>query len=301
MTLVTRWAPQETPTGGVSPGQNQFPIQPVSPTTDAWYLWHCHVLGHEDNDMMRKMPLVNLWAANTPYTPGTVVALQNIDYRVRVAHTSSSSQPPNTRFDLWERVNNNDGTWQPQIIYAVGDRVLFNGQLYRALTVHQAQTGQSPNLDPAKWELFPMSACAQITKLCANNTKPAGKNCLSIGNLNDQSQCQGSLDNCLAQCDEDVATPCSGLCNNPTSFTVADGAVFNSGALGTGAACFETTSELISGSCTGLGTGRQITVNGKVQPCNGSAWAYPLPSQRNFGYCIQTTPGWGASASFQAQ
>jgi FtsP/CotA-like multicopper oxidase with cupredoxin domain len=299
LTLVTRWAPQETPTGGVSPGQNQYPIQPVDPNTNAWYLWHCHVLGHEDNDMMRKMPMVGLWAANKAYTPGTVVALQNIDYRVRVAHTSTSSQPPNTRFDLWERVNNNDGTWQPQIIYAVKDRVLFNGQLYRALTVHQAQTGQSPNLDPAQWEVFPMNACAQIDKLCANGTKPDQKNCLSIGNANDTSQCQGSLEDCLAQCDDAVATPCSGLCNNPTSFTVPDGTTFNSGALGTGAACFETTSEIVTGSCTGFGTGRQLTINGKVEPCTGANWATPLTGQRHFGYCIQTTAGTGSSASFQ--
>jgi spore coat protein A len=299
LTLITRWAPQETPTGGVSPGQNQYPIQPVDPNTSAWYLWHCHVLGHEDNDMMRKMPMVGLWAANKAYTPGTVVASQNIDYRVRVVHTSTSSQPPNTRFDLWERVNNNDGTWQPQIIYAVGDRVLFNGQLYRALTVHQAQTGQSPNLDPAKWEVFPMNACAQITKLCANGTKPDQKNCLSIGNTNDTSQCSGSFLDCLAQCGGDVATPCSGLCNNPTSFTVPDGTTFNSGALGTGAACFETTSEIVTGSCTGLGTGRQLTINGRVQTCNGSSWPTPLTGQRNFGYCIQTTAGSGSTASFQ--
>jgi len=299
LTLITRWAPQETATGGVSPGTNQYPIQPVDPNTNAWYVWHCHVLGHEDNDMLRKMPMVGLWAAGKAYTVGTVVAFQNIDYRVRVAHTSTSSQPPNTRFDLWERVNNNDGTWQPQIIYAVKDRVLFNGQLYRALTVHQAQTGQSPNLNPAQWEVFPMNACAQIDKLCANGTKPDQKNCLSIGNANDTSQCQGSLDDCLAQCDDAVATPCSGLCNNPHSFTVPDGTTFNSGALGTGAACFETTSEIVTGSCTGLGTGRQLTINGRVMACSGSNWATPLVSQRNFGYCIQTTAGTGSTASFQ--
>jgi FtsP/CotA-like multicopper oxidase with cupredoxin domain len=302
MTLVTRWAPQETPSGGVAPGQNQFPIQPVDPTTNAWYLWHCHVLGHEDNDMLRKMPLVGAWASGKSYLPGTVVAFSNIDYRVRVAHTSTSSQPPNTRFDLWERVNNNDGTWQPQIIYAVGDRVLFNGQLYRGKTVHQAQTGKSPNTDPSKWELFPMQACPQITKLCADNTSPDALDCQSLGAAGVDADCLDSHDFCLAVCDENVQSPCSGLCNNPTSFTVADGTVFKSGSLGTGAGCFETTSEIITGSCTGLGFGRQITINGKVQKCDGSSWAYPLPSERNFGYCIQTTSGsGGASASFQAQ
>jgi len=297
--LVTRWAPQETATGGVSPGQNQYPIQPVDPNTNAWYLWHCHVLGHEDNDMMRKMPMVGLWVANHAYTVGTVVAFQNVDYRVRVAHTSSSSQTPNTRFDLWERVNNNDGTWQPQIIYAVGDRVLSGGQLFRAKTVHQAQTGQSPSGNPTRWEPLPLQACPQLSKFCAGNSDPNAQACASLGAANVDADCLDSLEDCLAVCDVNVQSPCSGLCNNPTSFKVPDGTTFNSGALGNGAACFETTSEIVTGSCTGLGSGRQLTLNGKVEPCNGANWATPLTGQRHFGYCIQTTAGSGSSASFQ--
>jgi spore coat protein A len=301
MRLVTRWAPQETPTGGVNPGQNQFPIVAVSPTTDAWYLFHCHVLGHEDNDMMRKMPLVNAWAPNRSFTPGTVVAHQNIDYRVRVAHTSTSSQPPPSRFDLWERVNNNDGSWQPQIIYAVGDRVTFNGRLFIAKSVHQAQSGQTPSNTPSRWDQLPTGACSQIRKFCADNTAPDALACQDIGAANVDADCGDNLDFCLGECDEDVRSPCSGLCDNPTTFTVADGTTFRSGALGNGAACFATTSELLTGTCTGLGSGRQLTINGKVQPCNGSNWAYPLPSQRNYGYCIQVNSGSGSTASFTAR
>jgi len=301
MRLVARWAPQETPTGGVSPGQNQFPIQPVSPTTDAWYLWHCHVLGHEDNDMMRRMPLVNAWASGKSYVTGTVVAHANIDYRVRVNHTSTSSQPPPNRFDLWERVNNNDGTWQPQIIYAIGDRVLFNGQLFVSKRVQQAQTGQTPSTAPALWDPFPNQACAQITKLCANNTQPDALDCQGIGAGGDNVACLDNLDFCLAECDEDIRSPCSGLCENPNTFTVPDGKTFKSGALGNGAACFATESELLTGTCTGLGNGRTLTVNGKIQKCDGSNWVYPMPPQRNYGYCIQTTAGGGSSASFTAR
>ena len=301
MRLVTRWAPQETPTGGVSPGQNQFPIAAVSPTTDAWYLFHCHVIGHEDNDMMRKMPMVNLWRSGQAYVAGTVVAHQNVDYRVRVNHTSSSTQPPPTRFDLWERVNNNDGTWQPQIIYAKGDRVLFNGNLFVAKSVHQAQSGQTPSATPSRWDAFPKTACAQIRKLCADNTQPDALDCQDIGAANVDADCGDNLDFCLAECDEDVRNPCSGLCDNPTNFTVADGTTFRSGALGTGAACFATTSELLTGTCTGLGSGRTLTINGKVQRCDGTNWTYPMPSQRNYGYCIQTNAGAGSTASFTAR
>lgn len=298
MRLRARWAPQETPAGGVAPGQNKFSLDPVSAKTDAWYLWHCHVIGHEDNDMMRKMPLVNAWTAPRLYATGTVIAYQNVNYRVRADHLSISPQPPNTRPDLWERVNNNDGTWQPQIIYAVGDRVLHNGQLYLSRTVHQAQAGQSPDVDPTRWETMPMTACAQITKLCADNSQPAALTCQGVGAANDENACLTSLDGCLAQCDEPVRSPCSGLCNAPTSFTVADGAAFSSGPIGTGAACFETESQLFTGRCHAF-AGRKLTVNGKVQDCSGDNWDYPMPTQRNNGYCIQVTAGGPPMASFQ--
>jgi spore coat protein A len=299
MRLVARWAPQEIPAGGVNPGQNLFPINPVNATTDQWYLWHCHVLGHEDNDMMRKLPMVNAWRASSSYSAGTVVAHQNINYRVRLSHFSSSPQPPNTRFDLWERVNNNDGTWQPQIIYAVGDRVLHAGLLYTARTVHQAQTSPTPNADPARWEAMPMTACAQITKLCADDTQPDALTCQATAATGDEAVCLTSLDGCLAECDEHLQSPCSGLCNNPTAFGVLDGTLFQSGPLGTGAACFETESELFTGRCTNFPSNRRLTVNGKVQKCDNRNWDYPLPPQRNNGYCIQVNADGGPSASFQ--
>src|SRR5262249_53584778 len=142
--IIARWAPQEVPSGGVTPGQNLFPIDPT--TGSNGFVWPCHILGHEDNDMMRPLPLVNLWASGQSSPARAVLTHQNVNSRVRVQHPSAAAQTPPTRFDRYERVNNNDGTWQPQIIYAVGDRVLHNGQLYMADALHQAQTGQTPPL-----------------------------------------------------------------------------------------------------------------------------------------------------------
>jgi FtsP/CotA-like multicopper oxidase with cupredoxin domain len=298
MRLVARWAPQELPTGGATPGVNQFPIDPVHPTTDDWYVWHCHVLGHEDNDMMRKLPLVNAWAAGVNYERDTVIAHQDINYRVRVDHTSQAAEPPNTRFDLWERVNNNDGTWEPQIIYAVGDRVLHQGQLFRALLVHQAQPGQTPPTQPLLWETIPMNACGQLAQLCHDGTEPLAAACHDIGHAGDETVCAEELRECLAVCDHDHASPCSGLCNNPVEFSVADGSDFQSGALGTGATCFETHSMLMSGTCSNFTGGRELTVNGETQTCDGGNWPQPLPPQRSHGYCIQTTAGDEPWASF---
>lgn len=300
MRLVARWAPQELPSGGGTPGVNQFPINPVVPDTSDWYVWHCHVLGHEDNDMMRKLPLVNAWAAGRNYARGTVLAHQNINYRARMAHASQANQPPNTRFDLWERVNNNDGTWQPQIVYAVGDRVLHQGQLFRALSVHQAQTGQTPNVNPQLWESIPLTACGQLQQLCHDGTDPVAAACHGTGHAGVEADCAADLRGCLAVCDHAHPAPCSGLCNNPVQFTVADGANFQSGPLGTGAGCFETTSQIASGNCTNFTGGRQLTVNGETQVCNGTNWAQPLPPQRSHGYCIQATPGNQPFAAFTA-
>jgi spore coat protein A len=48
--IVARWAPQATAVGGVQPGQNQYTFDP---TRGPGYAWHCHILDHEDNEMMR--------------------------------------------------------------------------------------------------------------------------------------------------------------------------------------------------------------------------------------------------------
>jgi FtsP/CotA-like multicopper oxidase with cupredoxin domain len=51
-----RFAPQEVPESSLFPGKNTFPFDP---TKGPGYVWHCHILDHEDNDMMRPMVIVN--------------------------------------------------------------------------------------------------------------------------------------------------------------------------------------------------------------------------------------------------
>jgi len=48
--IVIRWAPILTPVNGVAPGQNLYSFDP---TVGPGYVWHCHILDHEDNEMMR--------------------------------------------------------------------------------------------------------------------------------------------------------------------------------------------------------------------------------------------------------
>ncbi len=53
--IRVRFAPQDVPAGGVKPGENLFPFDP---TTEPGYVWHCHILDHEDNEMMRQYKVI---------------------------------------------------------------------------------------------------------------------------------------------------------------------------------------------------------------------------------------------------
>lgn len=297
--IVARWAPQEVSTGEVAPGENLFPVDTEFPSeTDtfsgAGYVWHCHLVGHEDHDMMRQLPVIKAWAAEDDdegYPVGRVVAHENINYRVRVAHTPQASEPPPTRFDLWERVNNNDGTWQPQIIYAVGDRVLHEGLIYEALHVHQSQAEQAPPANPQLWEPLPMTACGQLTEFCHDPAHvPPVLELLAaqfhaIGHAGNEQACLDVLARGLAVCKHVHAMPCSGLSENPIMISVPDGTSFTSAGAD---ASYETTSQLFNITVLSGSPGAMVTVNGRETKPGVN---YPLPPQRNHGYCIQTVGG----------
>ncbi|HLK39936.1 MAG TPA: multicopper oxidase domain-containing protein [Polyangiaceae bacterium] len=53
--LAVRWAPQDAAAGSTHAGQNPFPFDPT--TGGPGYVWHCHILDHEDNEMMRPILL----------------------------------------------------------------------------------------------------------------------------------------------------------------------------------------------------------------------------------------------------
>jgi FtsP/CotA-like multicopper oxidase with cupredoxin domain len=151
-----RWAPQ-LPTGGGTPGVNSFPFDPVN---GIGFVWHCHLVEHEDNEMMRPMTVIPIWKNGVFYPVGNrnspgrgqgLVDFNGVDYQSRVAHTST--QTPPTRPDLWERINNQDGDWAVQIIYQVGDRTRFGGHIYRALQKHQATNANRPDVTPSVWTL----------------------------------------------------------------------------------------------------------------------------------------------------
>jgi spore coat protein A len=48
--IIVRWAPQDLTTNAVGAGQNKYSFDP---TSGPGYVWHCHIVDHEDNEMMR--------------------------------------------------------------------------------------------------------------------------------------------------------------------------------------------------------------------------------------------------------
>jgi FtsP/CotA-like multicopper oxidase with cupredoxin domain len=62
--IAVRWAPVDTPVDDVQPGQNRYPFDPsaqLGVLDDGFgypggpgYVWHCHIIDHEDNEMMRR-------------------------------------------------------------------------------------------------------------------------------------------------------------------------------------------------------------------------------------------------------
>lgn len=290
--IVTRWAPQEVPTNGVQPGQNLYPVDvrfpdSTDPFTSAGYMWHCHMLGHEDHDMMRPQPMVFKWAAGVSYPVGRIVAHNNVNYRVRVAHTSRTVEPPTARFDLWERVNNNDGSWQPQIVYAVRDRVLHSGVLYESRHVHQARSGQTPAGRPDLWERLPMTAKAQLVKFCDPND-PEQAGFFDIGKNGTEEEAREVLGAALAVCHRVDPMPSAGITENATHFDLPDGSTFRPAPV-PGTAYYETMARLLTVVLpTDLQPGQTVTVNGRTMKPGPN---YPLPPARNHGYLIRTTNG----------
>jgi spore coat protein A len=48
--IIVRWAPQDFTTDTVKAGNNKYGFDP---TSGPGYVWHCHIVDHEDNEMMR--------------------------------------------------------------------------------------------------------------------------------------------------------------------------------------------------------------------------------------------------------
>ena len=51
--IRVRWAPQDAPTSGPCAPRAGVNLYPFDPSIGPGYVWHCHIIDHEDNEMMR--------------------------------------------------------------------------------------------------------------------------------------------------------------------------------------------------------------------------------------------------------
>jgi spore coat protein A len=51
--IVVRWAETDAPVATTAAGMNTYPFPPYELLSGVGYVWHCHIIDHEDNEMMR--------------------------------------------------------------------------------------------------------------------------------------------------------------------------------------------------------------------------------------------------------
>jgi len=81
------------------------------------------------------------------------------------------------------------------------------------------------------------------------------------------------------------------LCTSPITFSTQN---YQSGNLGSGATCHETSANLQGVQCSNVTSPRTFSVNGNAVSCSTST----PPAKRNGGFCIQTSAGNPTWASF---
>ena len=106
--------------------------------------------------------------------------------------------------------------------------------------------------------------------------------------LTDENNCGGCGKRCGTECIAGVcATPCTGICSNPTVFTIPKPGTYLSPELGAWDICYETASSITGGGCSNF-EGRTASVN-RIAQANCGSWT--IPAARNGGFCISAGSG----------
>jgi spore coat protein A, manganese oxidase len=58
--IMVRWTPTDIAVNDETPGTSQYPFNPTVLVNGVGYVWHCHIVDHEDNEMMRPYVLRGL-------------------------------------------------------------------------------------------------------------------------------------------------------------------------------------------------------------------------------------------------
>ena len=182
-----------------------------------------------------------------------------------------------------------------------------DGAVLDKLILAQSSTFTPTGAGPAESPRQGTGGCTSPSQ--CNDNNPCTNDVCTAGvcsNPNNTAACADDGNACTSDvCSAGVCThpsngtcnssPCSAYCQNPTTFT---GPSFQSGNLGTGARCFQTTSNLNGGVCGNFASGRTLSINGRQLTCSGGNWSLPLPAKVNGGYCVYANAGDQAWAYF---
>lgn len=161
----------------------------------------------------------------------------------------------------------------------------------------ELQLANAQLMFPEVWALYSGSVCTPETNaaFCSRLSAACGSltaldNCgvsrtvSSCGSCTSPQTCGGA--GVPNTCGAPVGTtPCAGLCTSPVTFSSPG---YQSGNLGTGATCHETTANLQGVQCGNFSAPRTFSINGSVVSCGGSSTP---PAPRNGGYCLQASAG----------
>ena len=166
-------------------------------------------------------------------------------------------------------------------------------------------TNWHTRLDPARYGVLSwlqaQGVTVRTTGTCTDGVKNGAETGIDCGGsctahcANGQS-CEAPVDcqsgSCVSGVCQAVTTPCGGLCASPTLMTTKP---YQSGNLGSGATCHETTLNLTTALC-GSFNSRTFSINGVQTSCSNVV----LPPKRAGGYCFQASAGEPSWAWFSA-
>lgn len=99
-TVAVRFRPTDAPLGTTSASD----VYPFDPSTGPGYVWHCHIIDHEDNEMMRPYNVLPMPSAVRKSGVGPVASTKPAGYALEQNYPNPFNPSTDIRFQIPEDV-----------------------------------------------------------------------------------------------------------------------------------------------------------------------------------------------------